>query len=74
MRSAAAAHGTALGIHNMMRFAGLAVGYAWVSLSYPSGSLALVYGGAAVLAGSTLALVLVGPPAAPLPGDEVALA
>ncbi|MGY2084143.1 MFS transporter [Blastococcus sp. SYSU DS0539] len=74
MRSPAAAHGTALGIHNMMRFAGLAVGYAWVSLSYPTGQLALVYGGPTLLAGSTLALVLVGPPAAPLPGDDVALA
>lgn len=74
MRSEASAHGTALGIHNMMRFAGLAVGYAWVALSYPTGNLALVYGGPTVLAASTLALVLAGPPAPPLPGDEVVLA
>lgn len=74
MRSEAAAFGTALGIHNMMRFAGLAVGYAWVALAYPTGHLALVYGGPTVLAASTLALVLAGPPAPPVPGDEVALA
>lgn len=74
MRSEASAHGTALGIHNMMRFAGLAVGYAWVALTYPTGHLALVYGGPTLLAGGTLALVLAGPPAPPVPGDEVALA
>jgi MFS family permease len=74
MRSEASAHGAALGIHNMMRFAGLAVGYAWVALTYPAGHLALVYGGPTVLAGSTLALVMAGPPAPPIPGDEVVLA
>ena len=58
MRSEASGHGSALGIHNMMRFSGLAVGYAWVALTYPSGHLVLVYGGPAVLAGSTLAIVM----------------
>lgn len=72
MRSPAAVHGAALGIHNMMRFAGLAVGYAWVSLSYPTGNLGLIYGGPALLASSTLVLVLIGPPAEPPPGDEIA--
>ncbi|EWT04822.1 hypothetical protein N864_05995 [Intrasporangium chromatireducens Q5-1] len=49
MTSRAAAHGAALGLHNMTRFAGLAVGYAWVALTYPSGHLRLVYAGPVVL-------------------------
>lgn len=65
MRSPAASNGTALGIHNMVRFSGLAVGYAWVALTYPTGSLLLVFAGPAVLAAVTLALVLAGPPAEP---------
>lgn len=71
MRSPAAVHGTALGIHNMMRFAGMAVGYSWVALTYPTGSLLLVYAGPALLASGTLALVLAGPPAPPVPADGV---
>jgi MFS family permease len=43
MTSPAASHGAALGLHNMVRFAGLAVGYSWVALTYPSGHLRLVY-------------------------------
>ena len=69
MRSPAAVHGTALGIHNMMRFSGLAVGYSWVAFAYPLGSLLLVYAGPAVLAGATLGLVLAGPPAPPVPAE-----
>ncbi|WP_110180352.1 MFS transporter [Nocardioides solisilvae] len=66
MRSPAAANGTALGIHNMVRFSGLAAGYAWVALSYPTGHFLLVFAGPAVLAAVALAVVLVGPPAAPV--------
>lgn len=44
MTSPAAADGVALGLHNMLRFTGLAVGYSWVAIAYPTGDLALVYG------------------------------
>ncbi|MGJ9422861.1 MFS transporter [Aeromicrobium sp. CF3.5] len=67
MRSDAASgtsSGAALGIHNMMRFSGLAAGYAWVATTWPTGSLWWVYGGPVVLVGATL-MVLAGPPAAP---------
>jgi cyanate permease len=66
IRSPAAASGSALGIHNMMRFAGLALGYAWVAATYPSGDLFLVYAGPAGMAAATLALTLIGPPASPV--------
>lgn len=42
--SAAAADAVALGVHNMLRFTGLAIGYTWVAIAYPTGSLWLVYG------------------------------
>ncbi|MER7299136.1 MFS transporter [Nocardioides sp. NPDC127514] len=44
MTSPAAADGVALGLHNMLRFTGLAVGYSWVAIAYPTGNLSLVYG------------------------------
>lgn len=72
MRSPAAAHGSALGIHNMLRFTGLAVGYAWVAVTYSSGNLYLVYAGPAVLALGTLTLNIAGPPAPPV--DDAPLA
>jgi MFS family permease len=71
MRSPAAARGSALGIHNMMRFFGLACGYAWVAGTYPVGSLYLVYAGPAVLAAATFLLTFVGSPAPPV-DDPVA--
>jgi MFS family permease len=43
MTSPAAADGVALGLHNMLRFAGLFVGYSWVAIAYPTGRLGLVY-------------------------------
>ena len=55
MTSRAAAHGAALGLHNMTRFAGLAVGYAWVALTYPRGHLPLVYAGPVVLVAASWA-------------------
>lgn len=66
LRSPAAARGSALGIHNMMRFTGMAGGYAWVAVTYPNGNLYLVYAGPVILAVSTLALSLAGPPAPPV--------
>jgi MFS family permease len=72
MRSPAASQGSALGIHNMMRFTGMAVGYAWVAVTYPHGNLHLVYGGPAVLALGTLALTVLGGPAPPVDEDAPA--
>jgi len=70
MRSEVAAGpsaGAALGIHNTVRFAGLAAGYAWVALTWSTGELALVHLGPVVLLLGLLAL-LAGRPAAPPPG------
>ncbi|KRF14809.1 MFS transporter [Nocardioides sp. Soil796] len=44
MTSSAADHGTALGVSNMLRFAGLAVGYSWVAATWAPDRLLLVYG------------------------------
>ena len=49
-RSAVGQRGMALGIHNMVRFTGMAAGYAWVAVTYPLGSLWLTFGGAALVA------------------------
>lgn len=65
MRSAAASHGAALGLHNMLRFSGLACGYAWVAISFPWGSVFVVYAGPVALVLFAFALLL-GPPAAPV--------
>lgn len=43
MTSPAADHGSALGVHNMIRFAGLAVGYSWVAATWSPDRLLLVY-------------------------------
>lgn len=43
MTSSAADHGTALGVSNMIRFAGLAVGYSWVAATWAPDRLLLVY-------------------------------
>lgn len=60
MGSRAASDGSAQGLHNMCRFAGIACGYAWVAFAHPVGQSALTFGGAAVVAAGTL--LLVGPP------------
>uniref|UniRef100_UPI00036C3046 MFS transporter n=1 Tax=Nocardiopsis salina TaxID=245836 RepID=UPI00036C3046 len=65
MRSAAASHGAALGLHNMLRFSGLACGYAWVAISFPWGSVFVVYAGPVALVLLSFVLLL-GPPAAPV--------
>ncbi|WP_328529371.1 MFS transporter [Nocardioides sp. NBC_00368] len=59
MTSPAAADGVALGLHNMLRFTGLAVGYSWVAIAYPTGNLALVYG--VPVAAVAVTWVLAGP-------------
>lgn len=64
-RSPAAALGTALGLHNMLRFAGLAVGYAWAAATFPRGELWLLYGGGSLVALAAL-VVTAGPPAPPV--------
>ncbi len=66
MRSPAASRGSALGIHNMMRFFGLATGYAWVAATYPLGNLYVVYAGPALLAAGTFLLTFLGRPAPPV--------
>ena len=43
MTSSAADQGSALGLHNMIRFAGLAVGYSWVAATWAPDRLLLVY-------------------------------
>jgi MFS family permease len=64
-RSPAAALGTALGLHNTVRFAGLAVGYAWAAATFPRAGLWLVFGGGSVMALGAL-LMVSGPPAPPV--------
>jgi MFS family permease len=52
--------GIALGVHNMGRFGGLALGYAWVAGVYAVGMPWLAQVGVTVLAGGAALLVLVG--------------
>lgn len=61
--------GSALGIHNMVRFAGLATGYAWVAITWPTGELLWVYAGPVVVLLLVLAL-LAGRPSAPTRLEE----
>lgn len=49
-RSSVGQRGMALGIHNMVRFTGMAAGYAWVAVTFPLGSPWLTFGGAAIAA------------------------
>lgn len=51
--------GLSLGVHHMVRFAGLAVGYAWISASYAFDAPLAVHAGSAFIAGSTLLLAVV---------------
>jgi MFS family permease len=53
-RSEVGQRGMALGIHNMVRFAGMAAGYAWVAATYSAGGLWLTFAGAAVAAAIAL--------------------
>jgi hypothetical protein len=57
--------GPALGVFNMMRFAGSALGAAWVAIVYPHGTLFVLFAGAAVVAVLGFAVSFAGPDPAP---------
>ncbi len=52
--SRAGGSGVALGVHNMGRFTGLALGYAWVAGAYAVGMPAVVHSGTMLAAGVAL--------------------
>jgi MFS family permease len=60
-RSPAGERGAALGLFNMLRFSGAAAGTAWVALSYPLGSMLVVFVGAAAVATLGLLMSFAGP-------------
>ncbi|MFG2054234.1 MFS transporter [Micromonospora sp. NPDC048930] len=68
-RSPAGRSGAALGLFNMMRFGGSALGAAWVAVVYPSGSLLLLFAGCAAVAVVGLVVSFVGPDPSPLDTD-----
>lgn len=59
-RSPAGAHGAALGLFNLTRFAGMTAGAAWVGLLTPLDGRAAMFGGAAVIAAIALAISYAG--------------
>jgi MFS family permease len=65
-RSPAGQTGAALGLFNMLRFAGSTTGTAWVALSFPRGEVLTVLAGCAVVAGVALAVSFLGPDPEPL--------
>lgn len=68
-RSSAARNSMAFGIHNTIRFMGLATGYAWAALIVPLGLPLLLYGGAAAVALVALVIVIIGGPVEPREAD-----
>lgn len=64
-RSPAGQTGAALGVFNMMRFAGSAVGAAWVAIIYPQNVSVVLYAGPAVLLVIALMASFLGPQPAP---------
>jgi MFS family permease len=64
--SPAGAYGAAVGLYSMVRFSGSATAAAWVALVYPTGSMLLLFGGCALLAGLALAASYAGPEPEPL--------
>ncbi|MGH8961371.1 MAG: MFS transporter [Jatrophihabitantaceae bacterium] len=64
-RSPAGQTGSALGLFNMMRFGGSALGTAWVAVVYPHGALLLLFSGAALMLVIAVAATYLGPD--PLP-------
>jgi MFS family permease len=60
-RSPAGRAGAALGLFNMMRFGGSALGAAWVAVVYPRGDLFALFGGCAVVAAIGLLVSFAGP-------------
>ncbi len=65
-RSPAGQTGAALGLFNMLRFAGSTTGTAWVALSFPRSEMLTVLAGCAVVAGAALAVSFLGPDPEPL--------
>jgi MFS family permease len=59
--SPAGAAGAALGLFNMLRFAGSAIGTAWVALIYPHSAFLVLFGGCAVIASAGFLLSFAGP-------------
>lgn len=59
-RSPAGRSGAALGLFNLLRFAGSALGTAWVALIYPQGNLLVLFGGCAVIAMAGLGASFIG--------------
>jgi hypothetical protein len=51
----------------MMRFSGSATAAAWVALVYPTGSMLLLFGVVAAVAGAALAISYAGPDPTPMP-------
>lgn len=68
-RSPAGAHGAALGLFNLTRFAGMTAGAAWVGLLTPATAHAAMFVGAAVIAAAALVTSFLGvsPPRAGAP-------
>lgn len=59
-RSPAGAHGAALGLFNLTRFAGMTAGAAWVGLLTPFDAPAAMFVGAAVMAAAALGISFLG--------------
>lgn len=59
-RSPAGAHGAALGLFNLTRFAGMTAGAAWVAILTPFDGRAAMFAGAAVVAALALVVSFVG--------------
>ncbi|MGH3493385.1 MAG: MFS transporter, partial [Sciscionella sp.] len=59
-RAPAGRSGAVLGLYSLLRFAGSALGTAWVAIAYPHGNLLLLFGGCAVLAAVGLAVSFAG--------------
>ena len=68
-RSPAGRSGAALGLFNMMRFGGSALGAAWVAVVYPHGDLLLLFAGCTAIAAVGLLVSFVGPDPSPLDTD-----
>jgi Na+/melibiose symporter-like transporter len=66
-RSPAGCYGASLGLFNMLRFAGSALGAAWVAVVYPHGAMLVLFVVASVLAGAGFWASFAGPDPAAAP-------
>ncbi|WP_346534307.1 MFS transporter [Micromonospora sp. DPT] len=73
-RSPAGRSGAALGLFNMMRFGGSALGAAWVAVVYPHGDLLLLFAGCTTIALIGLVVSFIGPDPSPLEADPASTA